>query len=239
MPAPAPEPLQAEASPSIASMRRMDGMASIRSACIVSGALIALFALGACESAPDAATGPSPGAAGTGEGAGMFEWLDVINPFKGDSRAAVESYRVTATDRPDGWHQATLDLDLSRGEGPKSLLCAITRSTRTNPGTGAVERLDLISLIVRDDPRELMLFDDAPAFLVVARERHALDPLPQAPDAVKRAGDELQCRRSFRVPDGLFDRLVEGAPVQLVVVLGGQEITRTLPGAACETIEGS
>jgi len=170
---------------------------------------------------------------------GLFGWLNDLNPFKEETRATVENYRVSQSTRPDGWQQSSLDIDLSRGDGPRSLLAAFTRAWRPVSASGASERLDIISLIVRDDPRRMMLFDDAPAYLVVARERIELIAMAPAPDSVKRAGDELQSRRSFRVPDGVLDRLVDGAPAQLIVMIGGREVVRTIPGAACAAIESA
>ncbi len=209
--------------------------------------LVAAGWLAACHSAPTTATdGAGSGGSASGGAAdggateasgdeGLLSWLGDLNPFRGETRAAVESGRVTERVGDDGWRQVTVDLDLSRGDGPKSLLCAVTR--RVPPTVGAAAPVDLVTIVVRDDPRRMMLIDDGPAFLVVARERHPLDPLPPSGDSVKRAADELQCRRSYRVPEGLLDRLVEGAPVQLVVPVGGQEVTRTLPGGVCRQIE--
>jgi len=199
-----------------------------------------------CSSAPrdddpsnmNAASGATPGAVDATDESdgGLFGWLGDLNPFRDESRSAVESGRVTERAEPDGTRQVSIDIDLSRGEGPRSLLCTVTRRI---PANGDGESLDLLTLLVRDDPRRMMLFDESPAFLVVSRERHALTALPPSADSVKRASDELQARRTWRVPAGVLDRLTSGAPVQLVVVIGGSEVTRTIPGSVCVQIEGA
>lgn len=201
-----------------------------------------------CSTAPEAGTEAArptpaesgaparPETAGNDDDAGLFGWLGDLNPFKDESRSAVESGRVVERIDGDGSRRVSIDVDLSRGEGPRSLLCTVTRRT---PPNGGADSLDLVTLLVRDDPRRMMLFDESPAILVVARERHALAPLPPNGDSVKRAAEELQARRTFRVPPGLLDRLTSGAPVQLVVVIGGAEVTRTIPGSVCEQIESA
>lgn len=237
----------------------------LRSVRVVAPTAMSLALAVGCETIDEAGARPdrsrgtgSDGSGGSRESApaartdgGLLAWLADLDPFKSETRAAVETGRVVERTLPEGSRQVTIDIDLSRGEGPRSLLCAVTRTragatgarptedpSPDDPATMRAPRTaDLLTVIVRDDPRRMMLIDDAPAHLIVARERIALEPLPPAGDAVKRAGHELQARRSYRVPPGVLDRLTRGAPVQLVVPIGGAEVTRTIPGAVCEQIE--
>lgn len=200
-----------------------------------------------CSDAPRASDGTEVSSSGTADATdvaapgteddgGLFGWIGGLNPFRSDSRAAVESGRVVERIDADGARQVSIDIDLSRGEGPRALLCTVTRRI---PASGSADSLDLVTLIVRDDPRRMMLFDDSPAYLVIARERHALSALPPGADSVKRAAEELQARRTYRIPPGLLDQLTRGAPVQVVVSIGGAEVTRTIPGTVCQQIESA